>query len=131
MTIFFLLSPEQGEELTDIYSMHYSQVGCSQRRDFLRQMFCFECQCQACLGEWPTFPHMPTAAGLGERLMDQLRQVQAGGDASMAKGDWGTAARLHFKLSALLDEAGLEEPHQLRVTLRNSLQCVLWKLVGI
>ena len=61
----------------------------------------------------------------------ELRQVQAGVDSAMSKGDWGTAARLHFKLSGLLDKAGLTEAHQLRVKLRNSMQCVLWKMVGL
>ena len=126
----FSAPAEQGEELTDMYSMHYSQLDCSQRRDFLRQMFCFECQCQACVGEWPTFPLLPAGSprGMGEQ---ELLQVQAGVDLAMSKRDWGTAARLYFKLSGLLDKAGLPEAHQLRVKLRNSMQCVLWKMVGI
>ena len=47
MTLFIASRKiKSGEEICDMYSMHYSQVDATHRREFLREKFHFECQCQ-------------------------------------------------------------------------------------
>ena len=46
---------QEGEEVTDIYSMHFSEIHRERRRDWLEQSFHFLCQCQACTNDWKTF----------------------------------------------------------------------------
>ena len=47
MTLFIASRKIQsGEEICDMYSMHYSQIDATHRREFLREKFHFECQCQ-------------------------------------------------------------------------------------
>ena len=47
-----------GEEVTDIYSMHYSEIKPEDRRKWLWQSFHFQCQCRACQEDWKTFDHL-------------------------------------------------------------------------
>ena len=56
---------EAGEEVTDIYSMHFSEIHRERRRDWLEQSFHFLCQCQACTNDWKTFD------SLGKRKLTQ------------------------------------------------------------
>ena len=44
-----------GQEVTDIYSMHFSEIPRTRRRDWLEQSFHFWCQCEACFNDWDTF----------------------------------------------------------------------------
>ena len=44
-----------GEEVTDIYSMHFSEIPRTRRRDWLEQSFHFWCECEACSEDWNTF----------------------------------------------------------------------------
>ena len=49
---------KKGEEVTDIYSMHYSEIKPEDRRKWLWQSFHFHCQCRACQEDWKTFDHL-------------------------------------------------------------------------
>ena len=46
---------QAGEEVTDIYSMHFSEIQRERRRSWLQQSFHFLCECQACSQDWKTF----------------------------------------------------------------------------
>ena len=48
----------QGEEVTDIYSMHFSEIKREDRRDWLHQSFYFLCRCCACVNNWDTFDNL-------------------------------------------------------------------------
>ena len=47
-----------GTEVTDIYSMHYSEIHTEKRRDWLQHSFHFLCTCEACDREWKTFDNL-------------------------------------------------------------------------
>ncbi len=59
-----------GQEITDIYSMHYSEISLAQRKSWLKDMFFFECRCQACLDDFPVYNSLPSTIGesLGRKL---------------------------------------------------------------
>ena len=48
-----------GEEINDMYSMHYSEIPKSTRYEWLLEKFLFHCGCAACKGEWPTYDELP------------------------------------------------------------------------
>ena len=39
---------EEGEELTDMYTVHWTEYTVQERRDYLHRVFHFTCDCQAC-----------------------------------------------------------------------------------
>lgn len=82
---------------------------------------------KACLGDWPTFDCLPQIVNHAQ-LKEQLQQIHMGIQTSMAKQDWNLAAKLHYKLLSALHGSKVPEPHQIHVNVRNSLQCVLWKM---
>ena len=47
-----------GEELTDIYSMHFTEIKRERRRTWLQQSFHFWCECEACSHDWDTFDQL-------------------------------------------------------------------------
>ena len=51
-----------GEEINDIYSMHYSEIPKSSRKEWLHKNFLFNCDCKACQENWPTFDGLPTVS---------------------------------------------------------------------
>ena len=50
----------RGSEVTDIYSMHYSEIPRAGRQNWLLDSFHFVCQCPACTKNWPTFDNLGT-----------------------------------------------------------------------
>ena len=48
-----------GEEINDMYSMHYSEIPKSTRYEWLLEKFLFHCGCSACKEEWPTYDELP------------------------------------------------------------------------
>jgi len=44
---------EEGEELTDMYTVHWAQSPREDRRKYLQNTFHFWCQCEACEQDWP------------------------------------------------------------------------------
>ena len=56
----------RGSEVTDIYSMHYSEIPRAGRQNWLRDSFHFVCQCPRCLD--PTeFGNNPTILTLRQK----------------------------------------------------------------
>ena len=47
---FIFLSPkvEEGEELTDMYTVHWTEYTLEERREYLDRVFHFLCTCNAC-----------------------------------------------------------------------------------
>ena len=61
-----------GEEIADIYSMHYSENGTKQRREWLSESFFFECKCRACEGDWPPYEELE-GKNIPAKLVAKLR----------------------------------------------------------
>ena len=108
--------------------MHYSETRRDQRREWLRQNFFFECKCRACREDWGTFEEIPLTTD--NVLRQKIKEIDRDIAFSLSKGDTKKACDLHFEDIKLLEE-NVSEPHRLLVTLRNSLQCVLWQKYGI
>ncbi len=49
-----------GEEISDCYSETFARQSLEERREVHRR-YHFECRCQACVEDWPTFPGLPMA----------------------------------------------------------------------
>ena len=39
---------EEGEELTDMYTVHWTEYTLQERREYLERVFHFLCKCHAC-----------------------------------------------------------------------------------
>ena len=115
-----------GREVSDIYSMHYSENARELRRGWLRDHFFFDCACAACERDWPDYEALPGAVK-DPGVLSRLEGVERALAAAVRKGDFGLALRLHLEDVGVLEEA-VPEPHRLYVSVRNSLQFVLWKL---
>ena len=66
----------KGEEITDNYCIHFSDMGAKARREWMevsdglllsnssyyhpQENFLFSCECEACEGDWPTYNNLPT-----------------------------------------------------------------------
>ena len=48
----------KGEEITDNYCIHYSELPAPERKEWLRETFQFDCPCNACEENWPVFDQM-------------------------------------------------------------------------
>ncbi|CAL4120090.1 unnamed protein product, partial [Meganyctiphanes norvegica] len=47
-----------GSEVTVSYGFHYALDEISERKSELKEQFYFDCICDACVGEWPTFGNL-------------------------------------------------------------------------
>ncbi|TRY64251.1 hypothetical protein TCAL_10785 [Tigriopus californicus] len=117
-----------GQEISDIYSMHYSEIGRQERRNWLKSMFFFECSCEACEGHWPTYEELDTN-GIEPNVMEDLKQVESGIFHALKRQDFDTAFQLHVKDVHILEKA-VREPNRIYISVRNSLQFCLWKKYG-
>lgn len=115
----------KGQEISDIYSMHYSEIGWIERRKWLKSMFFFECSCEACENRWPTYEELSNS-GIEHRVMEDLKQVELGIFQALKRHDFETAFNLHVKDVYILEKS-VKEPNRLYVSVRNSLQFCLWK----
>ncbi len=60
-----------GTEITDIYSMHHSEIPRGQRRAWLKDNFYFECRCRACKRDYPVYSELPSNIEPG--VVDKLK----------------------------------------------------------
>ena len=67
---------QAGEEVTDIYSMHFSEIHRERRREWLLQSFHFLCQCQACTNDWKTFDSLGRQTFNFRRLSISIKEWQ-------------------------------------------------------
>ena len=49
----------KGEEISDNYCIHFSDMKAEERREWLADRYMFHCECQACTADLPTTPNMP------------------------------------------------------------------------
>ena len=116
----------EGEEACDIYSMHFSEICKQRRQDWLSRLFHFSCGCKACNGDWPTFDHLDSS--LPPDLMAKLQVIEKCIQSALGKGNLSLALDLHLRDQRLLEAAGLGF-QQLAISLRNSLQCTVWRFI--
>jgi len=113
----------EGEEVADIYSMHYSEINRDGRRNWLSKNFHFLCSCKACKADWPTFDKLPVK--VKPELQQKLEVVEKCISSALGKGDLKAVYDLHLRDAKLL-ESSCMNPHRLQVSLRNSLQFACW-----
>jgi O6-methylguanine-DNA--protein-cysteine methyltransferase len=117
-----------GDEIGDIYSMHYSETPLDKRQKWLSVSFFFDCACKACTGAWPTYEEMDGKVTDGDLLAD-LRQTEQGIRLALKSGNVEAALRLHIKDVEMVEKR-LKEPHRIYVSLRNSMQFCMWRKYG-
>ena len=135
-----------GEEVSDIYSMHHSEIPQRQRGGWLEKNFFFTCGCQACQEGYATYDELPEEACQFSRAfelhslifayfqvpkatLDQLRQVERALATALRSSDAEGAVRLHCKDIQII-EGSVVKPHKLYVSHRNSFQFALWLRYG-
>ncbi|XP_037955909.1 SET and MYND domain-containing protein 4-like [Teleopsis dalmanni] len=51
---------EAGLPISENYGPMYTQESREERQSKLKDLYCFDCSCDACLENWPTFENLPT-----------------------------------------------------------------------
>ena len=85
----------EGEEVADIYSMHYSEINRDGRRDWLSKNFHFLCSCKVWSKTISLFSLIPFITGLQSRLAN-FRQASSQGEAG-ATTEAGGGWEVHLK----------------------------------
>jgi len=119
----------KGEEITDNYCIHFSDMKAGERRQWMEENFLFSCECQACEDEWPTYNSLPTCRP-SEKVADKLVELEVENMTALEQGNVDKAILSHCKEISLI-QANLSEPHQLSVTVRSSFQHCWWKKVAL
>jgi len=119
----------KGEEITDNYCIHFSDMGAKSRREWMEENFLFSCECEACEGDWPTYNNLPTDRP-SEKVADKLVELEMDNLTALEQGNVEKAITSHCKEISLI-QANLSEPHQLSVTVRSSFQHCWWKKVSM
>ena len=76
---------KKGEEISDNYCIHFSEMGVNNRTGWLQENYKFKCRCRACEEEWPTFDQLPGQLPTGEVNCGILEQ----GKSELIKKDVG------------------------------------------
>ena len=116
-----------GEEISDIYSMHYSETPTESRRAWLEKNFFFRCRCEACSHDWPMYDQLN--GKIDSTVLGQLQQIENAIYTALKEKNYQLGLKLHAKDVELI-EGKVPEPHRLFVSVRNSLQYCLWKAMG-
>eukprot|EP00092_Neocalanus_flemingeri_P007710 GFUD01008326.1.p1 GENE.GFUD01008326.1~~GFUD01008326.1.p1 ORF type:complete len:633 (+),score=153.13 GFUD01008326.1:157-2055(+) len=119
----------KGEEITDNYCIHFSDMAAHARREWIEENFLFSCECKACEEDWPTYNHMPTTRP-SEKVSDKLVELEMDNMTALQQGNVEKAILSHCKEISLI-QANLPEPHQLSATVRSSYQHCWWKKVSM
>ncbi len=90
-------------------------------------MFFFDCGCDACVGGYPTYRDLPSRVESG--LAEKLRVLEGLLGRALSAGDYQEGLKIHCKDVHLIEQ-GLQEPHRIYVSVRNSMQHCLWKVYG-
>ena len=105
----------QGEEVTDNYCAVFSELGVSARKQFLRvghlsfsthqtfhqENFLFDCECEACEEEWPTYSQLP-ASSPSQKVSDKLCEYEMDNMEALGKGEIDKALSFHCKEISLI-----------------------------
>ncbi|KAG5877080.1 hypothetical protein JTB14_011784 [Gonioctena quinquepunctata] len=59
MVIRALANIPKGEQCCISYGTSFSTTDIHQRRTLLKRLYCFDCDCKACVNKWPTYDHLP------------------------------------------------------------------------
>ena len=95
---------------------------------FTQENFLFNCCCEACEENWPTYNHM-SADRPSEKVADKLVELEMDYMTALEKGDMEKALVSHGKEISLI-QANLSEPHQLGVHIRNSFTSCWWRKIA-
>jgi len=117
----------KGEEISDNYCIHFSDMKAKARKEWMEENFLFSCECKACEEDWPIYNDMPTTRP-SDRVSDKLVELEMDNLTALEQGNVEKAILSHCKEISLI-QANLSEPHQLSVTVRSSFQHCWWKKV--
>jgi len=118
---------KEGEEITDNYCIHYSELPSHERSSWLQENFFFKCQCQACSENWGTYDELECS--VPSALQKLLVPLEKENQAALRAGNVERALELHAQEQRLIEQH-LAPPHQLFVSLRNSYQCCWWTKIA-
>ncbi|XP_023343895.1 SET and MYND domain-containing protein 4 [Eurytemora carolleeae] len=118
---------KQGEEITDNYCIHYSELPGPDRRAWLQESFFFTCQCTACSSDWLTYDDLPSS--VPSDLQSLLIPLEKKNQEYLKMGKLDVALSCHEEELRII-EHHLQPPHQLYVSLRNSYQCCWWTKIA-
>jgi len=117
----------EGEEICDIYSMHYTEIAREDRQRWLLERFHFHCKCKACEENWSTFTEIDSE--ISPELRSKLEMVERGIQQSIRSGgETGTTLNLHLRHVELIQD--LPQPHTLHALVRNSFLYACWRHYG-
>jgi tetratricopeptide (TPR) repeat protein len=117
-----------GEEISDTYSSHYSEMPVEQRKEWLSENFYFDCACKACAEKWPTYETMEGKVN-DEQLLAELQDTEDQIRMALSMGSLEAALMLHIEDVEMVEKR-LKEPHRIYASLRNSMQFCMWRKYG-
>jgi len=116
---------KKGEEITDNYCAVFSELGIQARKHFLKENFLFDCECEACEEEWPTYSRLP-ADSPPQKVTDKLCEFELDNLTAIERGELDKALAFHCKEISLVQN-NLSDPQQLIVNVKKSYELVWWQ----
>lgn len=117
----------KGEEVMDNYCINFSELPKHIRNPWIKEHYLFDCTCQACEDEWPTYKELNKDRP-NKKVADKLVQLEMDNLDFVEKGLIDKAIESH-KQEIRLIQTGLPTPHQLQVAVMKSFQVCWWKKV--
>ena len=145
--IFATRCISKGEEINQVYQGHYGNTTMVDRQKVLKQMFHFDCQCLACIHDYPraeklpkTFtsseskfegshPHPPSISQLtdAEKMHEAMNQELFD---KLEKTDLTGMIDVYCQRTNLAKKVGLKSPHLIYVMARAALTDCFWLKYG-
>jgi len=118
---------KRGEEVTDNYCAHFSELSCVQRQHFLEENYKFLCECTACEEGWEGYRTLPDTRP-NQKVGDKLVELEMDNLTAMECGNHDRALLTHCKEVSLIQN-NMSQPHQLMVTIRHTFIKAWWRKV--
>ena len=134
----------KGEEINQIYQGHYGNTAKADRQKVLKQMFHFDCQCLACIHDYPSADQLPREYTSPESTFESFKEgttsildVEKEHEAfnqelfdKLEKCDLDGMIDIYCQRTNLANKAGLKSPHLVYVMARAALTDCLWLKYG-
>lgn len=135
---------QEDEEVFNNYYVNFAEKETEDRRNYLSRKYCFQCDCQACLENWPTKEQMPKnlddlrpgqlLIDLGNQmaLMQQVQKIQKLGSCisqEQKAGNYQKAFGFCIQFIRVLENT-IERPHAYYLMAEKSLFKLAWILHG-
>jgi len=135
---------QEDEEVFNNYYVNFAEMETEERRKYLSRKYCFQCDCLACLENWPTKEQMPKnlddlrpgqlLIDLGNQmgLMQQVTKIQKLGSCisqEQKAGNYQKAFGFCIQFIRVLEKT-IERPHAYYLMAEKSLFKLAWILHG-